>query len=91
MFKRALRLLRKAGFDPNQPRVGEGNPDGGQWTGTGGGGGSQDSKGGRHDARDAFRHADWALRMTRNLGATKAKEFGDAHERSERGQPRENA
>lgn len=26
----------KAGFDPNQPRVPAGNPDGGQWTGTGG-------------------------------------------------------
>lgn len=27
----------KAGFDPNQPRVPAGNPDGGQWTGAGGG------------------------------------------------------
>jgi hypothetical protein len=25
-------LLRKANFDPNQPRVPEGNADGGQWT-----------------------------------------------------------
>lgn len=33
-----LRLRRavKAGFDPNQPRVPAGNPDGGQWTGGGG-------------------------------------------------------
>ena len=34
-----LRRAVKAGFDPNQPRVPAGNPDGGQWTGTGGGGG----------------------------------------------------
>ncbi len=27
----------KAGFDPNQPRVPAGNPDGGRWTSTGGG------------------------------------------------------
>ena len=29
----------KAGFNPNQPRVPAGNPDGGEWTGSGGGGG----------------------------------------------------
>jgi hypothetical protein len=28
----------KAGFSPSQPRVPAGNPDGGQWTGSGGGG-----------------------------------------------------
>ena len=28
-------LLYKAGFDPDQPRVPAGHPDGGQWTGTG--------------------------------------------------------
>ena len=28
----------KAGFNPNQPRVPPGNPDGGQWSDTGGGG-----------------------------------------------------
>lgn len=31
------RLLRKAGFNPDQPRVPAGNPDGGQWTSDGGG------------------------------------------------------
>jgi hypothetical protein len=30
-------LHRKAGFNPDQPRVPAGNPDGGQWTGDGGG------------------------------------------------------
>lgn len=35
---RLQRVLRdfKAGFNPNQPRVSAGNPDGGQWTSTGG-------------------------------------------------------
>jgi hypothetical protein len=33
---RALRCAVKAKFDPSQPRVPAGNPDGGQWTGTGG-------------------------------------------------------
>jgi hypothetical protein len=32
-FKRVL----KAGFDPDQPRIPAGNPDGGQWAGGGGG------------------------------------------------------
>lgn len=38
---KAARLSRafKAGFDPNQPRVPGGNPDGGRWTGGGGAGG----------------------------------------------------
>jgi hypothetical protein len=31
-------LALKAGFNPNQPRVPKGNPDGGQWTDAGGGG-----------------------------------------------------
>jgi hypothetical protein len=36
-FKLALLKWRlKAGFDPNQPRVPAGNPDGGQWTDDGG-------------------------------------------------------
>lgn len=37
--RRAARWVEtaKAGFDPNQPRVPPGNPDGGQWTRTGGG------------------------------------------------------
>jgi hypothetical protein len=34
---RVLALLGKANFDPNQPRVPRGNPDGGQWTHVGGG------------------------------------------------------
>lgn len=37
---RELDLALKA-FDPNQPRVPEGNPDGGQWTGDGGGTGGR--------------------------------------------------
>ena len=37
-FKLALLKWRiKAGFNPNQPRVPAGNPDGGQWTSEGGG------------------------------------------------------
>ncbi|HET7446782.1 MAG TPA: hypothetical protein VFJ49_02510 [Methyloceanibacter sp.] len=36
---RNLERAVKANFNPNQPRVPRGNPDGGQWTGTGGGGG----------------------------------------------------
>src|SRR5687768_6163598 len=32
-----LRLALKAGFDPNQPRVPAGRPEGGQWTRVGGG------------------------------------------------------
>ena len=31
----------KAGFNPNQPRVPVGNPDGGHWTGDGGSGGGE--------------------------------------------------
>jgi hypothetical protein len=34
------RTALKTGFNPNQPRVPAGNPDGGQWTSTAGGGGS---------------------------------------------------
>jgi len=36
----------KAGFNPNQPRVPAGNPDGGQWTGSGGGGSGGGSQAG---------------------------------------------
>jgi hypothetical protein len=36
---RHLARVVKANFDPNQPRVPRGNPDGGQWTPGGGGGG----------------------------------------------------
>ncbi len=35
--------LRKAGFNPNQPRVPAGNPDGGQWTDEGGNGGARNA------------------------------------------------
>lgn len=38
-LRRHVETCRKANFDPNQPRVPAGNPDGGQWT-SGGGGGS---------------------------------------------------
>jgi hypothetical protein len=37
---RDLRRAVKASFDPNQPRVPAGNPDGGEWTDGGGGSGS---------------------------------------------------
>jgi hypothetical protein len=50
----------KANFNPNQPRVPAGNPDGGQWTGTGGSSGrtsdarvAQASRGGRRRGSDA--------------------------------------
>jgi hypothetical protein len=35
---------RKANFNPNQPRVPAGNPDGGQWTSEGGGAGRNDPR-----------------------------------------------
>jgi hypothetical protein len=41
-----LVLAFKAGFNPNQPRVPAGNPDGGQWTGSGGRSGSSGANGG---------------------------------------------
>jgi hypothetical protein len=37
--------LLKRNFDPNQPRVPAGNPDGGQWTGAGGGEGGTEAAG----------------------------------------------
>lgn len=37
-------LERRAGFNPDQPRVPAGNPDGGQWTVVAGGGGITDSR-----------------------------------------------
>jgi hypothetical protein len=36
VFGRYFEQCRKAGFNPNQPRVPAGNPDGGQWTSEGG-------------------------------------------------------
>jgi hypothetical protein len=52
-----FRRVLKTGFRPNEPRVPAGNPDGGQWTGGGGGGASVGVKqdvdpivtGGTHD------------------------------------------
>ncbi|MFY9699920.1 MAG: hypothetical protein WAK34_16660 [Rhodoplanes sp.] len=41
---------RKAGFDPDQPRVPAGNPGGGQWT-SGGADGGSDTGGGINDPR----------------------------------------
>ena len=38
VFARYFEQCRKAGFNPNQPRVPAGNSDGGQWTSEGGGG-----------------------------------------------------
>jgi len=38
--RRYFEFLRKANFNPNQPRVPVGDPDGGQWTDSGGGIGS---------------------------------------------------
>lgn len=35
-FRRYVETCRKAGFDPDQPRVPAGSPDGGQWTSGGG-------------------------------------------------------
>jgi hypothetical protein len=43
-FTRHWDTCRKAGFDPNQPRMPVGNPDGGQWTSEGGGGGISDPR-----------------------------------------------
>jgi len=40
----AWRILGKAGFNPNEPRVPAGNPDGGQWTREGGSGGANDPR-----------------------------------------------
>jgi hypothetical protein len=45
-FARFQADCRKAGFNPNQPRVPAGNPDGGQWTDSGGGGGGDSGAGG---------------------------------------------
>ena len=39
-----LVIAFKAGFNPSQPRVPAGNPDGGEWTGSGGGGGSGEAR-----------------------------------------------
>jgi hypothetical protein len=57
--ERLIAVLRKANFDPNQPRVPAGNPDGGQWTGVGSGAATA---AGRNDPRvisDATPDNDW--------------------------------
>ena len=41
-YARHVQALVKAGFNPDQPRVPAGNPDGGQWTSGGGNGGLND-------------------------------------------------
>jgi hypothetical protein len=56
MEVKLLRLRTKAGFDPNQPRVPAGDPDGGQWTGVGGVSG-QGSGGGQVAGRGRGRGA----------------------------------
>lgn len=43
-----MKLASKAGFNPNQPRLPRGNPDGGQWTRVGGGRTSSAGRFGRH-------------------------------------------
>jgi hypothetical protein len=43
-FLRYGQMLRKAGFNPDQPRVPEGNSDGGQWTSEGGAAGGQNDR-----------------------------------------------
>ena len=40
----AWRILGKTGYDPNEPRVPAGNPDGGQWTDDGGNSSSSDQR-----------------------------------------------
>ena len=54
---RKLERAVKTNFDLNQPRVPRGNPDGGQWTNTGGGSGrtrlAQMPRGGRRIGSDA--------------------------------------
>ncbi len=50
-----LRTAYKANFNPNQPRVPAGNPDGGQWTDTGVGRRRERIRGLRQEARDRER------------------------------------
>ena len=53
-----LVLAFKAGFNPNQPRVPAGNPDGGQWSASGGGGSnSQETVGGSSTLQGGLRLA----------------------------------
>jgi hypothetical protein len=51
---RAARLALWLRYDPDQPRVPAGSPDGGQWTSGGGGGGFADPVGGSAEAVDGF-------------------------------------
>lgn len=43
-FREFYQDLRKAGFNPSEPRVPSGNPDGGQWTAEGWTGGYDDPR-----------------------------------------------
>ena len=78
--RRQLRNLQravKANFNPNQPRVPRGNPDGGEWTGTGGSGGrtrvAQMPRGGRRIGSDAEgTAAEEALRVVEEAQAREA-------------------
>lgn len=52
----------KANFNPGQPRVPKGNPDGGQWTDAGGSSGGEAGRAGRNDPRvlsDATADNEW--------------------------------
>ena len=44
IVREILHELRKAGFNPDEPRVPAGNPGGGQWTTEGGNGASNDPR-----------------------------------------------
>jgi hypothetical protein len=58
----AALLEGKANFNPSQPRVPKGEPEGGQWTDAGGSGGSDAGSGGINDPRvlsDAHPDNDW--------------------------------
>lgn len=68
---------RKAGFDPDQPRVPAGNPGGGQWT-SGGADGGSDTGGGINDPRilsDVTRDNEWipAERYAQNTSEVPAR------------------
>jgi len=74
---RNLQRAVKANFNPNQPRVPRGNPDGGEWNGTGGSGGrtrvAQMPRGGRRIGSDAEgTAAEEALRVVEEAQAREA-------------------
>jgi hypothetical protein len=71
--ERISHLLR-AKYDPNQPRVPAGNPDGGRWTeaGTNGGIDIADDAGGDERAADAAPSVEKILALAPRLAATRA-------------------